>query len=247
MKLRSLSLVLCCTITACQTAFPDSTVAANAPTVKTSSRITPTTAYRSESIAGFTVLFNPEVLKHPRESKALRKELQSQLLAITRVVPNKPLAKLKKVRIWVEWQKRANGAAEFHPSADWLRQNGYNPDKAGDVELSNTRNFVQWSQRDQPWMVLHELAHAYHYLVLGDQNADIQAAYQNAIDRQLYKSVAYVQGGKKPAYALTNNKEYFAETSEAYFGKNDFYPFNRADLKQYDPMGYQLMEKTWKR
>ncbi|MGI0490771.1 hypothetical protein ACN4EG_03080 [Alkalinema pantanalense CENA528] len=237
-----ISLTLCFAIMSCQTALPDPTTAASTPPA-----ITPTSAYRADSIAGFTVLFNPEVLKHPTEAKALRKELQSQLSAINRVLPAKPLTALKKVRIWVEWQKKINGAAEFHPSADWLRQNGYNPDKAGGVELSNSRNFVQWSQTDQPWMVLHELAHAYHFLVVGQGNSDIQAAYQNAVDRQLYKSVAYVQGGKKPAYALTNEKEYFAETSEAYFGKNDFYPFTRADLKKYDPVGYQLMEKIWKK
>ena len=28
-------------------------------------------------------------------------------------------------------------------------------------------------------------------------------------------------------YALTNHKEFFAEMSEAYFGMNDFFPFNR--------------------
>jgi hypothetical protein len=29
--------------------------------------------------------------------------------------------------------------------------------------------------------------------------------------------------------------KYFADLTEAYFGKNDFFPFNREDLKKYDP------------
>lgn len=193
---------------------------------------------------GFTILIHPTVLKHPQEARAIRQELKSQLAAISRVMPAEPLSILRKVRIWVEWANRT-GAAEFHPSADWLQQNGYNPDKAGDVEVSNTRHFIQWSQTDQPWMILHELAHAYHHRVLGYTNADIRKAYQHAIDQALYQSVSYIKGGKQKAYALTNDQEYFAELSESYFGKNDFYPFTRAALKTYDPVGYRLMERMW--
>ena len=94
-------------------------------------------------------------------------------------------------------------------------------------------------------MVLHELAHAYHHLVLGDDCKSIEAAYKHAVDKKLYESVAYCGGGKQRAYALTNAKEYFAELSEAYFGKNDFYPFVRSELEQYDPVGFQLMEQIW--
>ena len=46
-------------------------------------------------------------------------------------------------------------------------------------------------------------------------------------------------------YALNNDEEYFAETTEAYFGKNDFFPFERAELKEFDPTGYALMEEVW--
>ena len=46
-------------------------------------------------------------------------------------------------------------------------------------------------------------------------------------------------------YALTNAKEYFAELSEAYFGRNDFYPFTRKELEKHDPAGYRLMRETW--
>ncbi len=205
----------------------------------------PTATYKQESCQGFTVLINPQVLKHKQDAQEMRKELRSQLAKIARVVPANPLSALKRVRIWVEWEKQPRGAAAFHPSAVWLAQNGYNPEKAGDVELSNTRNFIQWSRTDQPWMVLHELSHAYHYTVLGEYHPGIQAAYQHAVERKLYAAVAYIHGGKQKAYALTNATEYFAELSEAFFGQNDFYPFTRAELKQYDPVGYQLMESTW--
>jgi hypothetical protein len=205
----------------------------------------PTSVYKRESIHGFTVLVNPEVSIHKREAAEMRKELSSQLSAIVRTMPAKRLSALRRVWIWVEWEKQKNGAAEFHPSAEWLRSHGYNPDKAGHIELSNTRHFIDWSRSAQPWMVLHELAHAYHHLVLGENCKAIETAYRHAVDAKLYESVAYCGGGRQKAYALTNAKEYFAELSEAYFGRNDFYPFVRSDLKKHDPQGYRLMEQIW--
>jgi hypothetical protein len=41
------------------------------------------------------------------------------------------------------------GNATFWPSAKNLRARGENPDKAGGVEVSNARNFVDWSQREE--------------------------------------------------------------------------------------------------
>jgi hypothetical protein len=205
----------------------------------------PASVYQRQSIQGFTVLVNPAVLLHKQEAAEMEKELESQLRAIVREVPAKLLPELQKVWIWVEWEKKKNGAAEFHPSAQWLKEHGYNPQKAGHIELSNARNFVQWSRSAQPWMVMHEMAHAYHHLVLGDDCKSIEAAYKHAVDSKLYESVAYCGGGKQKAYALTNSKEYFAELSEAYFGRNDFYPFVRSELKQYDPQGFQVMEEVW--
>jgi hypothetical protein len=205
----------------------------------------PSSVYKRESCQGITILINPEVLKHQPEAAEMRNELTSQLTAMARVMPERPRSALQNVCIWVEWEKKPNGAAEFHPSADWLRQHGYNPEKAGHVELSNARNFVQWSRKCQPWMLLHEFAHAYHFLVLGDHHEGIEAAYKHAVDQELYESVAFCDGSKQRAYALTNAKEYFAELSEAYFGKNDFYPFTRDDLKKHDPVGFHLMEQTW--
>jgi len=46
-------------------------------------------------------------------------------------------------------------------------------------------------------------------------------------------------------YALNNAKEFFAEMSEAYFGTNDFYPFVRAELRQYDPEAFDLLTSIW--
>ena len=39
--------------------------------------------------------------------------------------------------------------------------------------------------------------------------------------------------------------EYFAEGTEAYFDRNDFYPFVRAELKEHDPVLHDLLEEIW--
>ena len=46
-------------------------------------------------------------------------------------------------------------------------------------------------------------------------------------------------------YALTNHKEFFAEMTEAYFGVNDFFPFNRAELKEAEPEIHALLSAVW--
>ncbi len=207
----------------------------------------PTENYKPRAVQGFTVLVHPEVAKHPEEAKGAFEELEKQLKQICAVVPEKPLAELKKVRFWVEWQTKKNGAAEYHVSRGWLKDNGYNPDKAGGVEINNLTNFVDWSRKTQPWMVLHELAHAYHHLTLGAQYAPLEAAYKQALERKLYDRVDFVHGGQRKAYAATNPAEYFAELSEAYFGKNDFFPYTRAELEEHDPVGFELMKKVWGR
>jgi hypothetical protein len=205
----------------------------------------PIEKYTRREIQGFTVLVHPDVAKHPEEAKAAFDELEAQLKKITEVVPEKPLAALKKVRFWVEWEAKKNGAAEFHVSAGWLKSNGYNPDKAHGVEINNLKNFVAWSKKTQPWMVLHELAHAYHFMVLGDQYEPLQAAYKQAMERKLYDVVPFVHGSKRKAYATTTAAEYFAELSEAYFGRNDFFPFTREELEKHDPVGFEMLQKAW--
>ncbi|MBY0228732.1 MAG: hypothetical protein K2W96_05575 [Gemmataceae bacterium] len=46
-------------------------------------------------------------------------------------------------------------------------------------------------------------------------------------------------------YGLTNPMEFFAEMTEAYFGSNDFFPFNRAELKEAEPEILALLRDIW--
>jgi hypothetical protein len=206
----------------------------------------PTEQYEVRRLEGWKLLINKHLLAE--EQRGLRDKtlriLGDQLFQITRVVPEKALSKLREIPIWVELDEPHHPCMCYHPDAGWLREHGMNPDKARCVELANARNFNSWTLQ-QPWMVLHELAHGYHHRVLDFDNAEIQACFDAAVTAKLYDTVLNGGGRKIRHYALTNAKEYFAEMTEAYFGVNDFYPFVRAELHTVDPRMHDLLKKMW--
>jgi hypothetical protein len=206
----------------------------------------PVEQYAERQVEGWRVLVNKRLLQDENRELCDRtlKLLGDHLYRITRVVPAGPLARLRKIPIWVELAHPRHPCMCYHPSADWLREHGMSPQKAGAVELANAKNFLAWT-RDQPWMVLHELAHGYHHQVLGYDNAEVRACYERAVASKSYESVLHVSGGTRRAYALNNPMEYFAEGTEAFFGTNDFYPFVRGELKKHDPRLFELLEKVW--
>lgn len=170
--------------------------------------------------------------------------LDTQLNVIQSKVPAKAVQELQAAPIWLELQTPGLRGAQYHWSADWLSSNGYDPRKARAVEISSARDYLEWSQL-QPSIILHEMAHAYHDRVLGKDHPALIAAFDAAVNRGLYESVASVQGPVGRAYALNNYLEFFAELTEAYFVRNDFFPFTREELRQYDPAGYAMIESVW--
>jgi hypothetical protein len=44
---------------------------------------------------------------------------------------------------------------------------------------------------------------------------------------------------------MTNEKEYFAECTEAFFGANDFFPYNTEELKKHDPEMFEVLKQVW--
>ena len=89
------------------------------------------------------------------------------------------------------------------------------------------------------------LAHSYHDQVLNFNHPEVVKAFDAAKEKGIYEKVLLFTGKQVKHYALSNHKEYFAESTEAYLGVNDFYPFVRAELKEHDPAMYQLMVKFW--
>lgn len=207
----------------------------------------PTTKYATTRVAGWTVHVNRELLTTQLElgTNALAL-LGVKLREITNAIPPRAAAALKRVPIWLGVNDGHAPCAEYHPSKAWLATNGYNPDKARCVEIGSAQKFIAWSPK-QPAMILHELAHAYHDQVLGFDEQRIQAAYERAKADRRYESVARNNGKTERAYALTDAKEYFAEATEAYFGTNDFFPYNRDDLRGHDRTIYDVLGEVWSR
>lgn len=205
----------------------------------------PTSSYKIEIIEGWQVYWNRRLLDgDPDLTAEVRIELERQLKAIVEVVPDDKVAELRKSKIWIERFHPKFPCACYHPSAGWLKENGFNPDKVDSVDISNAQNFVDWTKQ-QPWMILHELAHGYHDQILGHDHAGIRNAFDRAKSRDDYAKVKHVNGDTVRHYALSNDQEYFAEATEAYFGKNDFFPFTRKELKTFDPVGFKLMKEIW--
>lgn len=199
--------------------------------------------YKSRKIQGWTVWVEKSLDTHPRRKAAL-KLLDEKLAKISTVVPPAALPKLRKVPIWLS-RNVARGAA-YHPSADWLRSNGRVVEMARSIEIANVDDFIDWSAA-QPFMILHELAHAWHHRVSdqGYENPVIAKAFQSAVISGKYEQVHYHDGSLTRHYALTNRMEYFAECTEAFFGKNDFEPFKRNQLKSFDAAGYKMIKTVW--
>lgn len=205
-----------------------------------------TVEYETKNIQGWQIKIERQLLTQERElSQKAIALLKIKLQNIKRVIPSQHHAFLQSVVIWMEKETPGFKGMVYHPSAGWLRKNGYNPAKAKAIEITNVNNFITWSQT-QPWHMLHELAHAYHDRVIGKDFSPIVRAYNNAVNSGLYQQVARNRGDKLwEAYAIKNKAEYFAELTEAYFGENDFYPFNRQELAAYDPQGYAAIEQAW--
>jgi hypothetical protein len=205
----------------------------------------PTTQYTEREVEGWKVRVNRDLLGAQSElgTRALRL-LEVKLYDIKRVVPAPAVTRLQSVRIWLGVDDGHAPCAEYHPSRDWLRDNGYNPDKAKGVEIGNAGRFVTWTVQ-QPAMILHELAHAYHDQVLGFENPAVRDAYRKAVEAKTYENVLRSGGKREKAYALVTVQEYFAEGSEAFFSTNDFYPFVRTELREHDPILYKVLQEAW--
>jgi Mlc titration factor MtfA (ptsG expression regulator) len=205
----------------------------------------------TRNLAGWTVHVSESLLATNAIPTAHALDLiQAQLEEIVRVVPAPAVIKLQKVPLWISPEYPGiPPRAEYHPDSRWLRAHGRDPAMAHGVEFTNVR-IIEAECRRMPMLVLHELAHSYHDLVLGNDYPAIRSAYEKAKVEGNYDRVERCHGDGRPntferAYAMTNEQEYFAENSEAFFGRNDFFPFNREELARHDPGMFEVLKVVW--
>ncbi len=199
-------------------------------------------SYHKKNIQGWKFYIQKTALTSPK-LKTVTNDIEAQLIKIKSSLPQSIVSKLQKVPVWINKDIR-NGAC-YHPSVEWLIENKRMPEKARSIEFQSLDSFIETADT-QPMVMLHELAHAFHHRVHNDNSPTITKAFEKAVKSKSYEKVKHISGGIMKHYALSNEQEYFAEASEAYFGKNDYYPFTRAELKKHDPAAYAMVEKMWK-
>lgn len=210
-----------------------------------SSPICAASTYQKTRIDGWTLMFDQGLQTADAASRSAFISALTDQLDKLRKLPAQAQDSLRKVSIYVSSGTYRAFGAQHHPSAQWLQEHGYPVEFAGNIEICNWKEFTNLV-KSQPYGLLHEMAHAYHFQH-PELDAAILRAYENAKAAGLYRQVTRDHGSAlQEAYAISNHREYFAELSEAYFGENDFFPYNRAELKQYDARGYAMLESVWK-
>lgn len=201
------------------------------------------------SLEGFTILVDDALLPGGSDDPLGRKALAflaAKLAEIRIVLPTEKVDALRKVTIVLDRECGTLTSMQYHPSADWLATNGYPRTLEKCVHLPRARDVAtRRNINEQPWVILHELAHAYHDQVLGFDDQRIVAAWEGFRKSGRGDETLLFNGSRVRHYGLTDHKEFFAEMTEAYFGSNDFHPFNRAQLKTEFPEIFQLLIEIW--
>ncbi|MBC8355016.1 MAG: metallopeptidase [Planctomycetes bacterium] len=199
-------------------------------------------------VEGWTVAVDPQLLsgEHKATGDRALKALANHLQRISYIVPEDRLMKLKELRIWLEFEHPELKSMQYHPDRGWLLAHKHDPRLVKHVHIPQARHLFEartWAKH--PYVVLHELAHAYHDQVLSFDNPQVIKVFDAAKEQGIYEEVLLYTGKTVRHYGLSNHKEYFAESTEAYFGMNDFYPFVRAELNEHDPAMFALLKQIW--
>ena len=212
--------------------------------------------YATYTHEGFTFKIKLNETKTTEGKKAIE-YIKEDLSHIVSIIPEEALKVMRLKPIWMEKShKVSTSAAWYHRSAGYPESIGDIKEKGKCVEITNFNYYMSWSDQNQPLMILHELCHLYHDQGLGgDNNKVISQAYNNAKENKLYAKGWYRDNVKKTEqnqwttttsmYCMNDAWEYFSEMCEAYWGENDYYPFNYEQLKEHDPVAFEMMETIW--
>jgi len=201
-----------------------------------------------QNIEGWTVYVDPQMLEgeHSQAGTAALKMLANHLQRIAILMPEEQLAKMRKLEIWIEHHHPTLASMQYHPSIGWLKSHSHDPRLAKKVHIPRAATLLSRHQMiKHPAVVLHELAHAYHDQYFGFNDKRLVDAYKKAKAAGIYEQVLLYTGKKVRHYCMNDQMVYFAEGTEAYFYRNDFYPFCRAELKEHDPLLHDLLVEIW--
>ncbi len=212
----------------------------------------PERSYVQTNLAGWTLYLEQDLVdRHPELARATTRRLGAKLTGVLDLLPTRTRAVLQRLPIFLMLGEesslggRDNGAEYFQRDAPkfWpLLDRRW----SSALVIYSARNYQQLSEQWATRVLVHELAHAWQLERWPEKQPDILAAWEHAAHTGLYTHVQAVNGMVLDrAYALENQLEYFAELSCAYFWRGEYAPFDRAALRQYDPVGFAMTEKMW--
>lgn len=127
------------------------------------------------------------------------------------------------------------------------KNNGTSPRFDDSIVVRSAQDYLyNYSDEQAALTAIHELSHAFYYYHRPRLYNTVKEAYDNANTKKLYLNVARKRG--KPigvAYAMTNQREYFAEMSKTYFIGNYHYPFTKLELHKHDVEGFRMVQKAF--
>lgn len=210
--------------------------------------------YTKMDYLGFVIQVQTSALAdHAAETNLALDKVKADLDAIVNdyELAGDVLDSLRQIPFFIDWMTSISSPARFHASRNWLVNNGYILEKLNSIEISNVQSFLYFTELNSPNLLLHEIAHLYHLTTLTVHYEPIYEAFVNARETGLYNSVDYYSGNdiyveNREALATTDQLNYFAELTEAYFGVNDYFPHHREQLREHDPQGFAVIEEVWK-
>ena len=210
---------------------------------------TPEPSHIDRIVEGWTVRVEKKLLDQDPDLAAQALSLiEMQLRDLVWVLPPKRIAELRGVKIVMDLDRPGIRGLQYHPDLNWLKKGGHSLYLHKVVHIPQARSYVNLKKSNvQPWVMLHEMAHAWHDQIITFKDPEILAAFHSAVESKKYEEVLHMNGRLRRHYSLTDHKEYFAEGTEAFVGTNDFFPFVRPELKQHDPELHSLLQKIWGR
>ena len=189
---------------------------------------------------------------NPKLTREVLKKINNLLIEIEEKLPVHTLNKLQSLNIFLLWgEKSPNGGKKsgmrFVRRGETRKRFHYDDKWEHSLVIYSAENLMYLTNMWGKKAIFHEFSHAWHILNWPEKLKDITKPWKNAEKLNLYTNVEDYKGRiKQKAYARKNHLEYFAELSAMYFVGGDYYPYNKRNLKQYDPTGVKMVEKLWK-
>lgn len=196
---------------------------------------------KTYDLKGWNVTLYGALNDDSAQAKKIFDSIENQTKIIKRRFPDRILPNLQRIPIRV-FDRKMNA-----PTDNFVY---YSPEEKA-IIMQRPSYLENLSDADNNTFV-HELAHAYHHLFLTFERPEVAEAYADALKDGLYQNVKTRSGAVAPrALALKDHVEYFAELTEAYFSGsggefgNDYYPFDKSELRSYDRKGAKMIKDMW--